>query len=269
MTTTETKPSSDTAAQPTADAVPVNRLEDLIPKPAAPPIAAFRPTAVPEVALHLGITNNGSGKMEMGYFRSFLDATLGGCFNGTTIIGDSHPDRCRNTVVHEFLKTEATHLLFVDLDIVYTRADVKRLLEHFARGVDVVAGCYAKKQKGPASWVVNAKPDEKVDPATGLLKVAKAGTGFIGISRRVFNQMAARYAAEMEFISDGNEAKTLETRYAYFASGVVRRRWLSEDWLFSERCWEMGIPVYLDTKIQVQHVGSIPFPLEPMKDPWP
>jgi hypothetical protein len=72
----------------------------------------------------------------------------------------------------------------------------------------------------------------------------------------------------MEYISDGNEAATLETRYSYFASGVVNRRWLSEDWLFCQRCEEMGVPIYVDTQVMVKHVGSIEFPLEPAAA-WP
>ena len=47
----------------------------------------------------------------------------------------------RNALVHEFLKTDATELLFIDSDVIATPDDILRLMAQ-SGGKDITAGAY-------------------------------------------------------------------------------------------------------------------------------
>ena len=176
-------------------------------------------------------------------------------------VGDSLVSRSRNTITANFLATDATHLLWLDSDLIFSPEHVKRLLSH---GKDIVCGFYPKKAQGPLQWVCNALDGAPapVQP-DGLQEIKYGGTGFMLIARTVFEQMIERYGAEIGYIAD--ESKRQE--YDFWSVGVYQfpdgtRRFLSEDWFFCQRWRDMGGKVWGDTKIVCKHRGSVEFPLQ-------
>lgn len=175
------------------------------------------------------------------------------------VYGDSLVSRARNTLSAQFLKTDCTHLLWIDSDIIFKPEDVARLASH---DVGVVAGFYPKKQ-AELAWVCNALAEPAaVDPTTGLQPVRYMGTGFMLIAREVFERMRNEYP-DIAFTPDGKEE---ETEWDFWQVGVYKfpdgfRRYLSEDWWFCQRCLDMGIQVHADTRIVVQHIGEVAYPL--------
>jgi hypothetical protein len=138
----------------------------------------------------------------------------------------------RNALVHEFLKTDATELLFIDADVVATADDMLRLM---AQSRDITTGAYprrAKDQNFFADLYFDANGDLEFDGS--LMRVERAPTGFMLIQRHVIEKLVA---AHPEWI------------YEY----------VGEDYLFCDRATQMGFKVYIDVDISLPHVGSNEF----------
>lgn len=176
--------------------------------------------------------------------------------------GDSLVSRSRNTITANFLGTDATHLLWLDSDLIFSPDHVKRIISHDR---DVVGGFYPKKAQGPVQWVVNALDggvDAPID-ANGLQEIKYAGTGFMLIKRPVFEQMIERFGHEIGFTADESGRQ----EYDFWSVGVYQfpdgtRRHLSEDWFFCQRWKDLGGKIWGDTKIVAKHVGQAVYPLK-------
>lgn len=175
--------------------------------------------------------------------------------------GDSLVPRSRNELTAIFLKSDCTHLFFVDSDIVYTRENVKALLDH---DEDLIAGFYPKRLDGEEiQWCRNEfEEPEKVDTA-GKKKMRMMGTGFMLIKRCVFEKIIAEMEEEIWFTND----QTGERQWEFWPIGIWKypdgvRRYLSEDWYFCERWRAMGGNVMGDTMTAVRHIGDVVFPLK-------
>ncbi len=176
-------------------------------------------------------------------------------------IGDSLVCRARNSLTADFLAGDASHLLFIDGDLLYGPDHIARLMCHSA---DVVGGLYPKKQEGPLQWVCNgclAPTDVGPD---GLQEVRYVGTGFLRVARRVFERMIAADGDRLAYTPDHDPQRT---EWDFWSVGVHRfadgsKRYLSEDWSFCQRWLDLGGKVYADTRVILKHVGSAVYPLK-------
>jgi len=178
-----------------------------------------------------------------------------------TLNGDSLVSRARNTLTAEFLKTDCTHLLFLDSDLIFSGDQIKRLISH---NKDVVAGFYPKKQDGPVNWVCNAKFEPNQANRRGLQEVRYMGTGFLLIKRNVFERMIEKHGDEICYHPD---SRPKETEWDFWSVGPYQdsegfRRYLSEDWYFCQRWLDMGGKVYGDVKVIAKHIGHAIYPLQ-------
>lgn len=189
---------------------------------------------------------------------------------------DASVGMARDALTAQFLKSDCTHLLFVDSDLIFTPQDVERIASH---DVPVVGGLYPIKSEGPLKWCGNTFPEAAVPhsaiPAprlhgeqptapNGLQRVRYLGTGFLCIAREVIERIIDEDRAEIEYTHD---IPPHETRWNFWRMGVrptddARRRFLTEDWFFCQRCLELGIPVYADTKVRLRHIGTAVWPLQ-------
>jgi FkbM family methyltransferase len=226
-----------------------------------------------------------------------------------TKVGGAGVARARNNQVHEFLtKTDCEIFACVDGDIEFQVEHFARCVRHITEGGKLnVNGLYAHKQE-ELQWCVNAMAGEEMDPATGLQRVATAGTGFKFVHRSVFERIIEAHP-ELAYAEDLHGERGL-TRWDIFSMGVVGKnspgsklreieemlsgplnaaelrerirsvieakhppgRYLTEDWYLDVRCGELGIPVYVDCTFNVKHEGLISFPLnDPFKQEalWP
>jgi len=116
--------------------------------------------------------------------------------------------RARNAMVHNFLKTDATHLFFIDSDIRFEANQIPRMVES---DKEVICGIYPKKEinwHGVRQAIQSGKTDAEVKNHTGSfvinlvdyagevtvpmfepVEVWNAGTGFMLIKREVFAKM--------------------------------------------------------------------------------
>jgi len=205
-------------------------------------------------------------------------------WNFMTINNESLVQRARNTIAADFLATSGTHLLFIDADIGFDALDVIRLLD---AQKPVVAGVYPKKsidwqrvsfaaargesdlQEYSAMYNLNfefAKVDGKdvIEAEDHLIKVKDAATGFLLIERAVFERMIEAYP-DIAYTANVNQREG-QTHHAFFDCWIdpVTKTYLSEDWAFCRRCQEMGIPIWVDSRIRLSHSGTYVFDGAPL-----
>lgn len=162
----------------------------------------------------------------------------------------------RNILTDEFLTSDADKLLMIDSDILYTPENVGRITSHDEH---IVGGLYAKKEKEGRVCCerlpdVNPEPDER-----GLIPLRYIGTGFMCATRELLNKMIKQFP-EMTYFREGSGKKM----HDFWTVGVHQgsKRYLTEDWWFCQRTIEMGLPVWGDQQVMLQHEGRAIYPLE-------
>lgn len=173
--------------------------------------------------------------------------------------GDSIIARVRNALVHEFMATDCTDLVFIDDDLTFDSHGMLRLLSH---DVDVVGGAYLKKQAAREYPVRLRPPGERKLRNDGLMECNLLPTGFLRIRRPVIEQMLeAHQHLRYRCL---NAAGETEVHTALFWVSLGRgldagpddlpELW-GEDFTFCERWRAMGGTVYLDTLLRFGHSG--------------
>lgn len=178
-----------------------------------------------------------------------IDWTIG------TIGGDGVA-RSRNDLARNFLTTTACDIiLFIDIDIVFKPEHVARILEFVGVDRPIVGGRYPAKQVAHR-WIENDLPNERPDE-NGLMRVLELGTGFKAYHRSYFEKVRAAFP-EIRYWTDGTDANA--EAWDFFSMGVVNGRYLSEDYYADYRANRLGIPVFVDTRCELQHEGVFKYP---------
>jgi hypothetical protein len=173
----------------------------------------------------------------------------------THLSGCSLITKARNSLVADFLKSDADTLLFVDADVVINADAVLRLMA-LSLGKDITAGIYPRRgmdRKFFLDYYLDENNAMEFD-ANGLLRVKRIGTGFMMIQRHVIEEMIA---AHPEWAYDNNVDN--RTDHAIFDLKIVDGQYYGEDYLFCDRATEMGFTVFLDPSISLPHVGQEKF----------
>jgi hypothetical protein len=198
------------------------------------------------------------------------------------LFNESLITRARNYLVDEFLRSDCTHLLFIDSDIHFNPQDVIALL---ALDKDVIGAPYPKKaiKWSSVKKAITKNPDmeahllEKVtgdyvfNPVKGTaqfsvtqpLEVLEIGTGFMMVKREVFPKFAEAYP-ELKYKPDHvGQANFDGSRYihAYFDTVIdkVSERYLSEDYMFCQWWRNIGGQIYLCPWMKTSHIGTYHF----------
>lgn len=160
----------------------------------------------------------------------------------------------RNALVNEFLKTDATDMLFIDSDVVIQPDDVLRLLAQHT-GRDVTTGIYPRRAKDKRFFL-----DMHFDEAGNfvfdgsLMQVKRIGTGFMMISREIIERMIAAHPEWQYENKEGNG-----TVAGVFDFSIKDGKFIGEDYLFCDRVAEIGGKVWLDVEICLPHIGTEAF----------
>lgn len=227
------------------------------------------------------------GGMAHGLFvRSLCELTLlcerhGVGLDTCFLLNDSLVSRARVEIAARFLRSDCTHLIFIDADIGFTAQDVLALLA-LSEGeqMDVIAGAYPYKQiawdqltRAVAAGVTDGASLTLVTsplvfnplsdaagkvPLGEPLEVAEVATGFMMIRRATF-ELFDRHYPELRYNSDDPAVPVGEReRTLYFEVGIDprTRRYLSEDYAFCHRVRAAGGHVWICPWINLAHVGS-------------
>jgi hypothetical protein len=205
------------------------------------------------------------------------------------LFNESLITRARNYLVDEFLRTDYTHMLFIDSDINYNAQDVIALL---ALDKDVIGGPYPKKtinwgnvveaaRKHPdmpaheleqlvGEYVFNVVKGTKTFSVTEPLEVMEIGTGYMLIKREVFEKMKDAYP-QIHYKPDHVGQQHFDgSRYihAYFDTVIDTKesitgggsdRYLSEDYMFCQMWRKIGGKIWLCPWMKTQHIGTYAF----------
>ena len=204
------------------------------------------------------------------------------------LFNESLITRARNYCVDEFMRSDATHLMFIDSDIGFNPQDVIALMALMTdeSPYDVIGGPYPKKciswekiklavEKGMADedanalekyvgdYVFNPKGGQKEIPLGEPVEVLEIGTGFMMVRKDTFTKYAAAYP-ELSYKPDHVRTEHFDgTReiHAYFDCIIdpVSKRYLSEDYNFCYHAQKIGLRIWFCPWMQLQHVGSYIF----------
>ena len=204
------------------------------------------------------------------------------------IFNESLITRARNYLVDEFMRSEYTHLMFIDADIGFDASDVLALaaIADPNSDKDIVAAPYPKKtiswekikravDKGVADdnpnnlenyvgdFVFNPAPGTEQIKINEPAEVLEAGTGFMMIQKHVFEKFGEAHP-ELLYTPDHIRTANFDgTRkiHAFFDTVIDPKsnRYLSEDYMFCQWARELGIKVWMCPWMRLKHMGSYIF----------
>ena len=200
-------------------------------------------------------------------------------FSLDMIGNESLVQRARNILQARFLKSEATHLLFIDADIAFSPESVLDKL--LPADKDVISGVYAKKnidwdlvgkklgarnscrentetaQESGLDYNLNVKPGTN-QVADGVVEVLDTATGFLLIKRHVIEDMWTAYEKELWCKNDIQGTTQVDAYCAIFDCMIdpESRRYLSEDYAFCRRWQQMGGSIHAHIGFPLAHIGS-------------
>lgn len=203
------------------------------------------------------------------------------------LFNESLITRARNYCVDEFLRSDCTHMLFIDSDIGFDFRDALHLLEmcDSDKGMDIVTGPYPKKtiawekvksavDRGFADdspfELENFIGDYVFNPVAGTsfkvsepVEIKEGGTGFMMIDKRALTKYSEAYP-ELRYKPDHNRTEHFDgtNEITAFFDTVIdpeSKRYLSEDYMFSQYARKIGLKIWMCPWMRLKHVGSYTF----------
>jgi hypothetical protein len=204
------------------------------------------------------------------------------------LFNESLITRARNYCVDEFMRSDSTHLMFIDSDIGFNPNDVIALmaLSRDDSPYDIIGGPYPKKciswekiklavDKGMADkdpnvlekfvgdYVFNPKSGSGSIPIGEPVEVLEIGTGFLMARKNTFEKFK-EYFPQYSYKPDHVRTAAFDGSreiMQYFQAEIdpVSKRYLSEDYWFCQKVQEMGLKTWFCPWMQMQHVGTYIF----------
>lgn len=159
-------------------------------------------------------------------------------------LGVQPVDNARNKIVQEFLKSDCTHLFFVDSDTLPPEDAIKKLLAlnvPIATGLTPIIEMDDTTFQPYKKWNCADHTGELMKPDTGIQKVTVAGSSCIMIRREVFDRIRAPWYRWM--YEDETGKKTFGNKDMI----------ISEDIYFLLQAKAHGFEAVCDTSIVCNH----------------
>lgn len=196
------------------------------------------------------------------------------------LFNESLIQRGRNLLSANFLKSDATHLMFIDADILFRPEDIFPMME---ADKDIICGIYPKKE---INWTtvknaINAGvPDDQLKHHTGAfvvnlmdyqtevtvpinepVEIWNGGTGFMLIKKEVMQGLIGKVPAYLNNVMDLQNPTNGETINEFFATQIEpeTQLLLSEDYDFCKKARANGYKVWAAPWVQLSHVGTYAF----------
>jgi hypothetical protein len=202
------------------------------------------------------------------------------------LFNESLIPRARNYISDVFLRSDCTHMLFIDSDIGFSAEHVFHMLGLMTEesDYDILCGPYPKKT---IAWekikfavdkgIADENPNElenyvgdyvfnPVPTQTGQVKldepveVLESGTGFMMIQKRALLKFADHYK-EFSYKPDHVRSADFDgsREIITFFDCIIdpeTKRYLSEDYFFCQMARKIGIKVWLAPWITLTHAGT-------------
>lgn len=189
-----------------------------------------------------------------------------------TLETESLISRGRNVCASVFLKSDCTHMLFIDADIIFNPVDVLKMLLHKK---EIIVGLYPVKNvnfeklkekiescnsfdealRTSGKRVGNVK---SIDEESKLAIMNDAPTGFMMIKKSLLENLK-NHMSHLEYTNDipGYTKHAIDNKfYNFFQVGIHKGRYLSEDFGFCALVKACNIDIYADLSINLIHVGN-------------
>jgi hypothetical protein len=173
-----------------------------------------------------------------------------------TVANESLITHGRSRIANFFMNnTEFDYLFCLDADVAFKPEDVLKL---YSYQKPIVSGSYPMKTLPLRHCYEVYNP---VKLCGNLIKIGGVGMGFVMIHRSVFEKLNKHYS-ELKYFPGLNNSnypiteKEYHNSYHYFAEMNKEGKYLGEDMSFFHRLTDIGYDVWLDTSIELQHIGS-------------
>lgn len=206
------------------------------------------------------------------------------------LFNESLIQRARNYCADEFLRSDCTHMVFIDADIGFNPVTLLQLIAVQLSNPEkyqIVAAPYPKKninwsqigdsvRLGVANhqnpqgleyfggdMVMNFIPGTTSFQIEEPVEVLEAGTGFMSIPRWVLEKWAAAYP-NMSYKPDHIGMVNFDGSrniHAFFHCDIDEKtgRYLSEDYYFCQKWRDAGGSIHLCPWMELQHTGTYTF----------
>ena len=209
------------------------------------------------------------------------------------VLNESLITRARNYIVDEFLRSDCTHLMFIDSDIDFNAVDVLILASLCNDNRPIIGGPCPKKciawekvHKAVCMGIGNENPEElgkytgrftinttekttevRINEPVEMLEI---GTGFMIIQRNTFEKIRDAYP-QFSYKADHSQHfngeryihaffDTVIDNEAYAGKGAGGSdRYLSEDYMFCQWARKIGLTTWLCPWMEISHSGTYLF----------
>ncbi len=159
-----------------------------------------------------------------------------------TVSRDPYIHRARNSLVTEFLQSDATDLMFLDDDVGFEAEAIGKI----ARAEKpFVGGVYPMKtEDGGEKYPIDLFPGVQT-AVGGLLEVPMIPTGFLKLNRVVFEYMPYEFYRNVKG----------QIQFGYFDTFIGGGEFVGEDVRFCRTWRNLGGKIYLMPDLSFQHIG--------------
>ena len=167
--------------------------------------------------------------------------------------GDSYVDRAKNSIIHRFMQSDATHILMIDSDLSWGVDGFLRIIKAGLLGAEVVGGAYPNKHNwatfGAVPIMVDGEPVSEEISGSKLLQMYGIPGGFILYSREAIERTRPNLK---KYIDVQVNQTILECFKCDIDADGVR---IGEDIYFQLRYRELGGIVWCEPNILFTHYG--------------
>lgn len=205
------------------------------------------------------------------------------------LYNESLVQRARNYITDNFMRSDYTHLMFIDSDIAFNPRNVIDILQlqiSDPEKYNIVGVPYTKKtiawekvikaaKEGhadvnphdlafyAADFTINFLPDQKEFIINEPTPIAEMATGFMLIPRNALEKYRDAYPEYLykpdHLRTENYDGSRMIT--AFFDCGIEpeSRRYLSEDYFFCYKSRQLSINIHICPWIELAHIGSYVF----------
>ena len=168
-------------------------------------------------------------------------------FEFVELSGGSYIDHNRNLLADKFIKSDCTHLFFVDSDQSW---DLTSFLNVVKADKDIVGAAYPVKNNWEQYGITIHTHDDgtPIVNEDGLIKAEKVPTGFMKIKKEVFEKIKA--ANPTDWYYEKNEK--LHNFFGHLTIDHIR---YGEDISFGIRWQSIGGEIWLEPRCSIGHHG--------------
>jgi len=189
--------------------------------------------------------------------------------------------RARNVCASAFIKSQCTHMIFIDADIEFNAYDVIQMIN---TNVDLIGGSYPTKNVNSKLFEQNINENTSksykdivsksvcytskqfktkvTNDNKTKIECSYIATGFMLIKQQVFTKLIEDCGEYIQYINDipaYSQYSINNEMYDFFQSKIIDKKYVSEDYGFCKLWESVGGKIYTDLTIKLNHIGNITY----------